>query len=124
MSIVDELYAGTIKFEVREDGTEVVHRKPPTSLAIRAANTIKNLQAQLDGLARAYQSLELQYTRNLEEFQKLYEKCSMVPEHVATEGVDSVRPVHGSTERPGSKEETGSTSETTGSGREGSSEAV
>lgn len=124
MSIVEELFSGTVKFEVKEDGSEVIHRRPPTALAVRAANTIKNLQAQLDGLARAYQSLELQYTRNLEDFQKLYEKRSMVPEHVATEGVDSLRPVHGESEESGRKEETGSTSEAVRSERKGSSEAV
>lgn len=121
MSIVEELFSGTVKFEVKEDGSEVIHRHPPTALALRAANTIKNLQTQLDGLARAYQSLELQYKRNLEE---LNEKRSVVPEHVATEGVDSVRPVYGEPEGSGSKEETGSTPETAGSEREGSSEAV
>jgi len=106
MSIIEELRGGTFKSIVKEDGTETVEGHPPTSLALRAANTIKAQQAQLEGLSRAYKSLEIQYTRNLEEFQKLYEKCSMVSERVVDERLDSIRPVSGVTEKPGSEDQT------------------
>jgi chromosome segregation ATPase len=106
MSIIDELLSGTVKFTVQEDGTETIERRPPTSLAIRAANTIKSLAEQLEGLNRVNQTLFTQYNQNLAELEKLNAQRSVVQEHVATEGVDSVRPVHGESEGPGSKEET------------------
>lgn len=107
MSIIKELRDGTVKISVNEDGSEAITRLPPTALSIRAANTIASLNSQLEGLARAYQSLELQFNRNIEEFQKLYEKCSMVSEHVASEGIDSVRPVHGDAKDSRNETETG-----------------
>lgn len=124
MSIVDELLNGTVKFIVQEDGTETIERRPPTALAIRAANTIRKMAEELRGLNEANQTLFRQYNENLQLLEKLNEKRSVVPEHVAPEGVDSVRPVHGSSEGPGSEAKTGQAPEGAGSEGKGSTEAV
>lgn len=108
MSIIDELLAGTMKFQVQEDGTETIERRPPTSLAIRAANAIRNIAAQYEGLERAHTTLLKQHN----ELQKeLNEKRGVVSERMADEGIDSVRSVSGVSEDSGSKAEAGQTSE-------------
>lgn len=108
MSIIDELMAGTVKFQVREDGAETTERRPPTALSIRAANTIKSISAQYEGLERAYNTLIKQHNELQKEFD---EKRSMVPERMADEGVDSVRPVSGVSEESGGETEAGQTPE-------------
>jgi hypothetical protein len=102
MSLIQELKEGTLKITVNDDGTESIERRPPTSLALRAANALTATINQLEGLSRAYNSLEVQF-KKLEE---LYEKCSMVQEPVAEAGVNSVRPVHGNAEDSATKSET------------------
>lgn len=96
MQIIQELTSPIPRFEVKEDGTEVVTYKAPTSLNIRAANTIKSLVQQLEGLTRAYQSLDLQHNNNLRE---LDEKRRMVSQWMANEGLKSVRDVPGNAEK-------------------------
>jgi hypothetical protein len=51
--IYDELMQGTPIFRVKDDGSETIEVKPPTSKEIRAARHIAALTNQLDGLSRA-----------------------------------------------------------------------
>ena len=113
-TIIAELREGSVKFKVQEDGTETYERRPPTSKDLRAATSISNLVAKLEGLARAYNSLGSELGMAFKELEALksvlnglgventllksklenYEKRNLVPESVVNEEQPSVRNVH------------------------------
>lgn len=99
MQIIQELKQGTPRFQVKEDGSETVEYKPPTSKELRAARALEALIAQLEGLNRANQTLVQQlqqaefairsFSQQVAELRENAEKLKSTTENKNTENIDS-----------------------------------
>lgn len=71
MGIIQELLQGSPKFTYGENGEEYVEYRPPTSKELRAARHIEQTHKSLEGLAKAFQTLEAQYKELMQSYDKL-----------------------------------------------------